>query len=476
MFDTLKRVLLVRGLELREDDVPIVLTFIATAVLACLVPPQADTFFHLRTGQFIWEAGELPTSEMFSHTFHGRPWLNHEWLSQLLFYGVYALGGPLLLTLVCGACAFIAVFASWRLTRGVAEIRLVLLLSLLVLTASAWAVRPPPLSLALLMLAMWLVIRDKIAWLPVLTIAWANAHGVVLLGVVIACANALEALVWSRRRFPRAFVVALLCVAAPMATPLGWHYLPRVAQTVGEARLLGIDEYRSAFADISSLPFWLMAGALAAAIVRAPRLRDWDRSDRLLVISSCVIGAGAIISIRNAPSFALFAAPAISRLVHASGMRRSRPLRRAGYAVIAMALTMALAIVGFSWRDGGAFLGWRPISPLALNAIRNCPGPIYNEHGDGGTLIWFAPEHRVFADGRLEAYPPEFLLRVRDADLSGRYQDLFEEYEIRCAVTRTGSALARSLEQDPAMTGQFSDERWSVFLTSAGPTHRPSAE
>jgi len=440
-----------------------------------VVPPQADTFFHLRTGQGIWERGAL-ASEMFSHTFPGRPWLNHEWLSQLLFYGVFALGGPLLLTLVTGACAFIAVMASWRLTRGNNDIGVVLLLSLLILIAPAWAVRPPALSLALLMLAMWLVIRDKIAWLPVLTIVWANAHGVVLLGVVIACVNAFEALVWSRRQFPRAFVVAVLCAAAPMATPLGWHYWLRVAQTVDEARLLGIDEYRSAFADLSSLPFWLLAGALAAVVVpRARRLRDWDRTDRLLVITSCVVGAGAIISIRNAPSFALLAAPAISRLVHGSDVRRPRPLRRAGYAAIAVALTAALAIVGFFWRDGGAALGWRPISAPALHAIRNCAGPIYNEHGDGGTLIWFVPEQPVFVDGRLEAYPREFLARVRDADLSGHYQQLFAEYEIRCAVTRTGSVLTRALDQDPAMTRQFSDERWSVFLTSAVLVHRPRA-
>jgi len=466
MLNRLRRMPRLGGLELREDDLPVVLTFIAIAAFACVVPPQADTFFHLRTGQIIWERGALPTVEMFSHTFQGRPWLNHEWLSQLLFYGVHMFGGPLLLTLMCGTCAFVAVMASWRLTRGALEIRLALLLSLLILISPAWAVRPPPLSLALLMLAMWLVIRDKIAWLPALTLIWANAHGVVLLGVVIACVNALEALIWSRRQFPRAFVVALLCAAAPMATPLGWHYWPRVAGTVAEARLLGISEYRSAFADVSSLPFWLMAGTLSAAIVRAPRLRDWDRSERLLVIASCVIGAGAIISIRNAPSFALLAAPAISRLVHVSAVGRPRPLRPAGYAVLAVAVTIAFAIVGFRWRDGGAALGWRPLSPPALNAIRNCPGPIYNEHGEGGTLIWFVPEQPVFADGRVEAYPPEFLRRVRDTDLSGHYKDLFEEYEIRCAVTRTGSVLARTLGQDPTMTRQFSDERWSLFLTS----------
>ncbi|HZM95113.1 MAG TPA: hypothetical protein VFB92_16900 [Vicinamibacterales bacterium] len=450
-----------------DDDLPVILTFIAVAALACLIPPQADTFFHLRTGQSIWQSGAIPTTELFSHTFQGHEWLNHEWLSQLLFYGLHALGGPFLLALVSGACVFIAVMVSWQLTRGASEIRLMLLFSIFIVTAPAWAVRPQALSLALLMLAMTLVIREKLQWLPILMVVWANAHGVVLLGVVIACVNALEALIWSRRNFRRALVVAVLCVAAPTVTPLGWQYWTRVAQTVSEARVLGFQEYRSAFADASGFPFLLLLAVLVSVVIMyARRVAEWDRSARLLVLTSLVIGAAAIVSIRNAPWFALVAAPAISRLVQVSSVRKTRPLRRPGYVVLAIAVTSAFAVVAFLWRDGGARIGWRPISQPALSAVRNCTGPIYNELALGGTLIWFVPEKRVFVDGRVEAYPQQFLLRVRDADLSGQYQELFEKYEIRCAVTGTDSILARALQADPAITLQFHDDRWSVFLTS----------
>lgn len=449
---------------LSEDDLPVVLLFVALATLAFLTPPQADTFFHLRTGELIWRSGAIPSSDPFSHTFYGQPWLNHEWLSQLLFYGVYALGGPFLLTALCGACAVVAVMASWRLTRGAAEVRLGLLLALLILTPSEWAVRPQALSLALLMLATWLVIRDKVVWMPVLVMVWANAHGVAVLGVAVACVAALEAIVWPSSHRRRAVIVAALCLAAPMATPLGWHYWPRVFQTVSEARLLGVHEYRSAFADASSVPFWLMLVVLVGAVARqARRIADWERPDRLLVMASCVLGVAAILSIRNAPSFALLAAPAIARLTHLPRPRQALPLKRAGYAFIGVAAAIGLVVVGMAWRDGGTRRGWRPVSPSALKAISDCSPPIYNEYGDGGTLIWFTPEQRVFVDGRIEAYTPEFLRRARDADVFGRYQDLFRQYGIRCAVTRTGSVMARVLQQDVAMTKQFGDERWSVF-------------
>jgi hypothetical protein len=145
------------------------------------------------------------------------------------------------------------------------------------------------------------------------------------------------------------------------------------------------------------------------------------------------------------------------------GQQRWKPLTRSGYALLATGAIVALAIVAVRWRDGGAALGWRPLSQSAVNAIQTCGGPMYNEYEDGGTLMWFVRGRGVFVDGRVEAYPLAFLRRIRSADLSGRYQPLFQEYGVSCAVTRTGSVLTRALRDDRRMTELFSDERWTVF-------------
>ena len=233
---------------------------------------------------------------------------------------------------------------------------------------------------------------------------------------------------------------------------------------MNEARLLGIHEYRSALADASSAPFWLMLLVLGVmALTRIRTLASWDRTDRILVLAAGAIGVASILSIRNAPSFALLAAPAIARLTVRSPVRRYRPLVRRGYAIVAVAIIGAFVTVAMYWRDGGVRLGWTPMSKDAIRAIEACGSPMYNEYGDGGTLMWFVRRHGVFVDGRVEAYPFRFLQRVRSADLSGNYQPLFKEYQVRCAVTGTGSLLTRALRRDPTMTLQFSDERWSVF-------------
>jgi hypothetical protein len=125
--------------RLSEDDVPVGLVFVAMATLALLSPAQPDTWTHLRAGREMWTTGELITIERFSFTSAGVPWHNHEWLSQVLFYSVYSIGGPQLLTLLTAGCAFIAALTTWRTMRGEFESRLILLALLVVLLPSGWA-------------------------------------------------------------------------------------------------------------------------------------------------------------------------------------------------------------------------------------------------------------------------------------------------------------------------------------------------
>jgi len=38
-----------------------------------------DLFFHLSTGEFVVETHEVPTTDPFSFTQAGKPWVSHEW-------------------------------------------------------------------------------------------------------------------------------------------------------------------------------------------------------------------------------------------------------------------------------------------------------------------------------------------------------------------------------------------------------------
>lgn len=93
---------------------------------------------------------------------------------------------------------------------------------------------------------------------------------------------------------------------------------------------------------------------------------------------------------------------------------------------------------------------------------------MYNQYQDGGILMWFVPEQPNFVDGRVEAYPLDFLLREWQAGAGGPYKDLLQEYGVRCAVATTGSFMARALDADATMTLRYRDQRWSVFDRASG--------
>src|SRR5262249_3822087 len=71
---------------------PVFLAFALTALTALTVQGRfndPDLWWHLRLGQVIWTNHAVPTTEIFSHTTFGHPWIPHEWLAQLSIFGAY---------------------------------------------------------------------------------------------------------------------------------------------------------------------------------------------------------------------------------------------------------------------------------------------------------------------------------------------------------------------------------------------------
>ena len=48
---------------------------------------------HLRLGEIIWQIKEVPKTNLFSYTEPDFPFINHHWLSEVIFFGVYSIAG-----------------------------------------------------------------------------------------------------------------------------------------------------------------------------------------------------------------------------------------------------------------------------------------------------------------------------------------------------------------------------------------------
>src|SRR5690242_20193591 len=53
---------------------------------------DSDLWWHLKTGELIWNTHVIPRVDSFSFTANGHPWTAQEWLSELSIYGFWKLG------------------------------------------------------------------------------------------------------------------------------------------------------------------------------------------------------------------------------------------------------------------------------------------------------------------------------------------------------------------------------------------------
>jgi hypothetical protein len=454
------------------DRLRTALLFVAIATAACLMPAQHDTWWLLRAGQDMWATRHVLLTDTYSHTVYGAAWPNHEWLSQALFYAIYAVGGLPLLTLAAAAVVTSAWTVVWAETRGSAKTKFLMTAFVLATATTTWSLRAQVLSLLLVVSTMALLRRRHYAWLPPLFWVWANLHGAVLLGVLLLVAALAAALVEDIKAVPRLAAASALCLVATALTPLGWHFWLDMPQSLGRIRQLGIDEWAAPSLTAPTLiPFWIAIAAvvvLAAARGRALLKDPIARRDGSITICACALALVplAVTAVRNVPPFLMLALPAIAVLMPdfpaAAPASATRYRPRLNAALAAAAAAIAALAVGGAYRSRLAHFNWSPLPAASIAALDRCDGNVYNRYDEGGYLIWFAPGRRVFLDGRQDPYPSSLIREQMLAETSGDFEPLFARYDVRCAYVPAASAVSARLVR-AGWTPLFRDPVWAVL-------------
>ncbi len=147
---------------------------------------DGDTGWHIRTGEYILDHGAIPTTDLFSFSKPGAPWFAWEWLSDLIFGGLFRWGGLKAVVLFSGVLisVFSTIVLRFAIWRG-ANIMVALPITLLAVGSSTihFLARPHLFTLLLLPAAIWMLESDRrkpsrAVWLLVpLTVLWTNLHG-----------------------------------------------------------------------------------------------------------------------------------------------------------------------------------------------------------------------------------------------------------------------------------------------------------
>lgn len=391
-------------------------------VTAALTYADPDLWGHVRFGQDILTSRTLPRIDPYSFT-QDRPWVNHEWLSEVVMALCYRLGGMLGLV---GLKILVVGFALLLIFRHMSP-RVPPLFSAAGLAVVMWGAFPltttvrPQLwtFLGLAVLMSTLARNSRAWWLPLIFAVWSNLHGGWIVGVGVLWLWTLGELIENRRL--SSIGQAVVATGATLLNPDGLGLWRFIAETVRLGRP-GITEWQPLWvAPPSEWLVWLIVVA-ATVWVKPRRLATW-----LIVI---VLGAASAKVNRLAPLFvevtvmALAADRAWAIPAIASHVRTAR-----GPAII-NAIAVGIITVAALVRSL-PHLTCLPIEsqwaadPGITQALAGRNGRLAVEFNWGEYAIWhLGPQIRVSIDGRRETVYSETTLATQRSLALGRPEGL----------------------------------------------------
>jgi hypothetical protein len=430
----------------RHRIIPVVL-FAALAVAALAPIRSYDFFWHLATGRWIVEQRALPVTDPFSIASDRVPWINGEWLFDVVLYGLHqALGiaGLAWLRALYVAALFVAVFrGAMREREG--EAAMPLLLACIGFAGAAALLDVRPSALAPLFVVLALTLRSTPAF-ALLTAVWINVHPSALLAPVIATLT-------RRRAAP---VVA--SAVALLANPYGWRAIAAPIALMGYVRsgaFVNAEWLPSRPAAFPLLYLTIVVAALVFATAADRRTHIWR------IALAAMFAVLAISGIRHQPlwyaAMPLLVAPAVT----------FRVPRAVAYAASA---AMLAVIIVLGPNHAGLLPDRFPIASVARMQASGFRGNVYNADQFGGYLIWaFYPQRRVLTDGRNELYHA-LLPEYARARLDERaWRALLRKYRIDLAVDeyrppqRVHNAVTHEEQELPASLAYWPRREWALI-------------
>lgn len=464
--------------------------FLGIFVLGIRNATDPDLWWHLRTGQLILQNHHIFRSDPFSVTRLGRPWIDHEWLSQILIYGLYKLAGWAGLIVSFSVVITLAFLIVFIRCPGKPYIAGLMTVWAAISSVPSWGVRPQIFTLVLASLLLFILERsyDRIKllwWVPLLILLWVNLHAGYAVGIAFlllflvgdtldfALTQRLPA---STTRLKTLGIFTLLSLAVIPLNPYGTALYRYPFETLHSPSMMAyIGEWQSPnFHEGRYVAVLLMI--LALLVIPAISPKKLSVREILLVIATTY---AALRSVRHIPIFVLVAAPVLCSLLDARFrattarlFNHSTPLTRTKLALNTVLLA-GFVVFSVMWirhvlgQQNEAVAKNFPVAATDFIRATMPPAPMLNHYNWGGYFIWeLYPEYKVFIDGRADVYGDDFLngfastYYVRGTS----WRSQLEDWRIRTVVLPPDAPLITVLSRSPEWKTAFSDNQATILI------------
>ena len=441
---------------------------------------DTDLWWHMAVGRWIVDHGAVPHTEPFSLFGAGKPFEAYSWLFELIVFWVFqkfGLVGILASTAATTVAVTVAVHHLVRRQNSNFLLGVGLTFLSIFTMGRLYTPRPWLPSMLFFVLVVDILMRERrtgstreLYWLPLIFAVWVNMHIQFVDGLVVVAIALAEAVLAKRRTAIRTNFQAgrmtwmfFGCIAATIVNPYGIRIYKvaydLVAQGAGLAQL----------PELSAIPFrsfddWcVLLFALAASVVFA-------RAQKPSFFEIILLAFSIVVSFRSQRDIWVLAIAGAGIIASnlAEHPQDRFVLKASSIPLMTMATVamMAVAFVVMGINDSTLQEKLSKSLPLrAVDAIKEhgWEGPLYNDYGWGGYLIW-SLQKPVSIYGRNTVYGVQKVLRS-NATWNG-YAGWDADPDLLAAeliVAKRDAPLVQLLQLQPCLEAAYEDQDSVVF-------------
>ncbi|MFH1427191.1 MAG: tetratricopeptide repeat protein [Patescibacteria group bacterium] len=401
---------------------------------------------HIKNGEMVWQNADVFYKNFYSFTEPDFPFINHHWLSGVIFYLLYLVGGFKLLTLFNLLLALMVAAIIYYLTikRSNFWLASFLILPVILILSERTDIRPEMFSYLFLAITFYLIDRFRftnnyryLIWLIGLQLVWINLHVYFFLGLFLISLLLLEYLIKLNKKFfktdyaKKLFFITVGCYLISLVNP---NFIEGLIYPLNILKEYGYEivENKSPFflenlmINYNIIIFKILVGVLIVSylillIYSYKKKKGWYKIIDFNLAMAIFFTVIAFMAIRNLPIFALMTLPII-----AINLNEIKIKKLAKSYVFLPVLIIAFYLLVASWliidyqgekrflkNDFG--LGLEAGSEDSIRFFREneLNGPMFNNYDLGSALIfWLYPREKVFVDNRPEAYSVSFFNNI----------------------------------------------------------------
>ena len=443
-----------------------------------------DMWWHIRTGELILSTHRWATTDPYSYTSAGAPWMSCEWLGDVVFAVVYRLGGLRgleVLLIALASAVMLALYGFATLRSGSCKAAFLVSAVFLALANASFNLRPQMLGylfliLMLIALEFFRQGKQRALWLlPVLFLFWVNTHGswiiglgtvalYFLAGLVSFQIGSLETRRWTNAERMRLEIVFLLSLVAIPITPYG-ELLAAYPFTVASSLPISVAN----ILEWQVMPFNLGGGKLFLALLLGFFLAQvvfrfsWHLAELFLFLFGTAM---ACMHVRFLLLFVPFSAP-----LAATMLARCMPVynKRKDQYLFNFALMAGVIIAMAHYFPSRADMQRKvaeqfPVQALEYMRGHSVPGPLFNSYGFGGYMI--EAGYKTFIDGRSELFEQTGVLGdyMHITLLKPGALQVLGSYGIQSCLVQRDEPFATLLSSSPDWSKVYSDQLSALYV------------